>query len=479
MLLPITTRGGLPRLQYMSRCPNHAITETQNEHISMMKLKSVLLPVMFALMVFAGSKIRAATPAFPLKVSENHRYLVDQKDEPFFVMGDTPWFIQKQQIEDVRLIMDDRIAKGFNTLFLELLDDANIPSVDAHGVVAFDPPTDVTRPVEAYWDYAEQVMDEAEKRGLFVIQNSIWFGAGKGLWRHHITPANCRVYGEFIARKFARFQNLMWMHVGDRNPDARLAACARELAASFDRFAPHQLQTAHLRHEFGSATYFKDDAWLDVNMAYTYAAAYLPVLAEYQRNSPVRPVILGETGYEGEANSIKLLPDSKPGDLWTPYRIRRNAWWAVLSGANGYCAGTRLWRWEKEWRDVMQVRSIREAPSLLKILNRIPWWKFAPDTNHEFVIDGFGEWRKADFATAALADDGSCGAVYLPSPRTITVDLSKLRGEATAVWCDPTRGTTEPASGDPLPAGGRQIFTPPGNNAAGETDWVLLLHSQP
>ncbi len=55
-------------------------------------------------------------PAFPLRVSENKRHLVDQRNKPFFVMGDTPWFLQKRKIEDVRRILDDRQAQGFNTL---------------------------------------------------------------------------------------------------------------------------------------------------------------------------------------------------------------------------------------------------------------------------------------------------------------------------------------------------------------------------
>jgi hypothetical protein len=37
----------------------------------------------------------AANPVFPLTVSDDHRYLVDQRDGPFFVLGDTPWFLQK------------------------------------------------------------------------------------------------------------------------------------------------------------------------------------------------------------------------------------------------------------------------------------------------------------------------------------------------------------------------------------------------
>lgn len=116
----------------------------------------------------------APSPAFPLKVSENRRYLVDQQGKPFFVMGDTPWFVQKLKVEDVRMLMDDRVAKSFNTLFLEILGDSRIPSQDGYGNVAFQPGTDITKPVEVYWRYAEQVMDEAERRGLFIIMSDLW-----------------------------------------------------------------------------------------------------------------------------------------------------------------------------------------------------------------------------------------------------------------------------------------------------------------
>jgi hypothetical protein len=436
-------------------------------------IHAFLLTLVLPLWAAAGDK-----PAFPLKLSANRRYLVDQQGKPFFVMGDTPWFIQKQKIEDVRMIMEERVAQGFNTLFLELLDDAHIPPVDAQGQTAFKPETDITRPVEPFWAYAERVVEEADKRGLFVIHNSIWFGAGQGLWMHHVTPENCRVYGEFVAKRFARFQNLMWMHVGDRNPDARLATCARELAWAIDRYAPHQLQTAHLQHEFASATQFNSDGWLDVNMAYTYGAAYLHVLPEYQHRDPVRPVILGETGYEAEPNAIELLPDAKRGDLWTPYRIRRNAWWAVLSGASGYCAGTRLWRWEPNWREVLHARSTVEAPNLLKLMDTLPWWKLAPDAQHQFVTAGFGEWKKADYAPVALADDGSCGIAYLPRAGTIAVNLRKLNGPVRAQWFDPTAHEFGPLAGSPFPNNSAREFTTPGKNKSGEPDWVLVLTSQ-
>jgi len=144
-------------------------------------------------------------------------------------------------------------------------------------------------------------------------------------------------------------------------------------------------------------------------------------------------VILGETGYEAEPNAIELLPDAKRGDLWTPYRIRRNAWWAVTSGAVGYCAGTRLWRWEANWRETMQVRSTVEAPHLLRGLSSIAWWKLVPDTEHQFLTGGFGEWKKADYATAAVANDGSlrrCVFAFAASVRGGLVQAEGARKNA-------------------------------------------------
>jgi len=412
---------------------------------------------------------------FPLKASENRRYLVDSNGKPFFLLGDTPWFLQKLPLEDVRRVMDDRKSKGFNTLFLEILDDSRLPSRDAHGNVAFQPELDITRPVEAYWRYADTVMEEAAARGFFVIMSELWYGAGNGLWMHHVTPESARTYGHFLGRRYARFKNLMWMHCGDRNPDQNLADSANALALAIKQETPHHLHTAHMQHEFSSADFFNGESWLDVNMAYTYGASYLQVIKEYQRKEPIRPVILGETGYEAEPNAIELLPDAKKGDLWTPYRIRRNEYWAILSGACGYCAGTRLWRFEPNWRDVLNVESVRQAPLIRRLVESCAWWRLIPDTKHELVTGGYGQWKQADHVATSLTDEGTGAIVYAPTGRTIQVDMGRLRGPVTGMWFDPTSGQYKPVEGSPFRSEDKRDFTLPGNNAAGEPDWVLVL----
>jgi len=63
------------------------------------------------------------TPAFPLKLSADRRYLVDQNDRPFLVIGDSPWsIIVEPTPAQVDLYLDDRVAKGFSLLLVSLLE---------------------------------------------------------------------------------------------------------------------------------------------------------------------------------------------------------------------------------------------------------------------------------------------------------------------------------------------------------------------
>jgi len=56
-------------------------------------------------------------PAYPLKVSANHRYLVDQAGKPFLIVGDTPQGLMGRLSEkDADFYFADREAHGFNAL---------------------------------------------------------------------------------------------------------------------------------------------------------------------------------------------------------------------------------------------------------------------------------------------------------------------------------------------------------------------------
>ena len=80
-------------------------------------------------------------------------------------------------------------------------------------------------------------------------------------------------------------------------------------------------------------------------------------------------------------------------------------------------------------------------------------------------------------ATFALHPDARWLIVvaYLPTVRTITVNMASLKAPATAQWFDPSDGAYTVISGGPFANNGTQEFTSPGKNHDGEGDWVLLL----
>ena len=88
-----------------------------------------------------------------------------------------------------------------------------------------------------------------------------------------------------------------------------------------------------------------------------------------------------------------------------------------------------------------------------------------------------GSIASDSYVTAALSSSGNLLVAYLPIVRTITVDMSRLSGPATARWYDPTSGTFKEDEVAQLPNRESRHFTPPLKNAAGDEDWVLVLET--
>jgi hypothetical protein len=78
--------------------------------------------------------------------------------------------------------------------------------------------------------------------------------------------------------------------------------------------------------------------------------------------------------------------------------------------------------------------------------------KIAPDQKHEVITDGYGTFdatntprnryvMTSDYLTTARTPNCKLVIAYLPSSRTITLDVLRLAGAATARSYDPSRGT--------------------------------------
>ncbi len=63
-----------------------------------------------------------------------------------------------------------------------------------------------------------------------------------------------------------------------------------------------------------------------------------------------------------------------------------------------------------------------------------------------------------DYATAARTADGSLVLAYLPTRRTVTIDMTRLSGPIKARWFDPSNGAYTAIAGSPLANTGSRDF---------------------
>jgi len=426
--------------------------------------------------------LAAPMPAFPLKVSADQRYLVDQNEKPFLVLGDTPWSLIAQLDEaDIARYLDDRARRGFNAVIVNLIEHkfATRALAKRDGVAPFLKPGDFTQPNPAYFDYAHRAVAAANQRGTTVWLCPAylgWGGGDEGFFKEikAMGPAVLRGYGRFVGERFKNLPNLVWMVGGDYAlPEAERWAGA-ELALGLRDGGAAQLITAHGGQTTAVET-FGDQLWLGVDTVYRYQAdLWSPLQANYLRR-PVRPFVLIESTYEGEH-------DAKPE------QIRRQAWWAMLSGACGQFFGNNpLWHFdgpglfqtEVTWQQALNSTGSRDMARLGAFFAKWPWHRLQPDLENQLATSARGEGTR--FISAARTPDGTLALLYLPadgqSSREVTLDLSRFPGPVTAHWFNPAKDAALSPHGAVLPNRERQTLRTPGDNGTGVNDWVLVLET--
>jgi len=473
-----------------------------------MKLKSLLsgakskaLPVLvaFGLVPTIGWAQASMTrdkayliPAFPLKVSANHRYLVDQNGIPFLMAGDSPQDLMSQLTEpDADIYFADRQAHGFNTMgWIDVTcagkdspDNNDSRTVD--GILPFTAHLaggndyehyDLSKPNEAYFTRLDHIVMLAGKHGILVFLNPMETNGWLPTLRNNgLSAANA--FGQYLGKRYKRFPNVAWIFGNDFMTwkDFKDDALEQAIAKGIRSVAPEQLQTVELNYETSSS--FDDPSWvplLDLNGTYTYSPTYIQNLHSY--NQKPAPVYLLEAHYDQENVG-------HPPDYGTPSTLRREEYWAMLTGASGQFYGNfYTWSFAAGWKYYIDTRGVEELTIWKNFFTSLPWYDLVPDQNQSVVTSGMGTFgdlkvrvSNSDFCTAAKTEDGSFVVAYMPTVRTVTVNMASLKGPAKATWFDPTNGTYTSIAGAPLANSGTHEFTPPGKNHEGDGDWVLVL----
>src|SRR2546421_7622393 len=135
----------------------------------------------------------AATYAYPHKISANGRYLVDQNNLPFRIQGDSAQsLITNLKFEEADRYLSDRQRKGFNSVNINLLEAkfAIHAPANRNGHAPFTKPGDFSTPNEAYFAFADSIIDLAASKGMLVSLAAMFLGFNGGAEGWWAVPRN-------------------------------------------------------------------------------------------------------------------------------------------------------------------------------------------------------------------------------------------------------------------------------------------------
>ncbi len=467
-----------------------------------------------------------ASSIFPLKRSANNRYVTTQANVPFFLIGDSPQAMMVAvSTADADIFNANRQAAGYNALLVDLIatvyTGGRPDSTTFDGIAPFltslgtfpsqlnnvtTTAWDVTTPNPAYWSRVDTMINQMVNRGFVIFADPMEtggylgnvggpppFGGGGGTPTGGMFAANgttkIQQYGTFLGNRYKGIPNIVWFHGNDWlswQTDSTTNTLVKALADAIIAADPQALTTLLLWSSSGVAMdSFNNPLWnpiITMNAVYSYLPPYVQSSISYARNAAA-PVFLGEANYEFE-NNVNPTPTNA-------LILRHTNWWSILYGCTtGIFYGNHFtWDFNPAWKTNINTPGSAQVTILKNFFAALNWQLLVPDTNtnHALVTAGFGTYNTTatdltniDYVTAALASDGSFGVAYIPTggaARNITVNMTKFTtGNAVqARWFDPTNAVFTTVAGSPFANTGSRVFTPTGNNAAGNGDWVLLL----
>src|SRR5262245_42507751 len=160
-------------------------------------------------------------PVYPLKASGNNRYLVDQNNTPFLMVGDSPQnLITNLSQAEATIYMANRRTYGINTLWINLLcirslsAACNEEATTFDGIAPFSVAGDLSTPNLAYFQRADDMISIAATHGMVVLLDPIEAISWLDILRTNGT-AKAFAYGQYLGNRYKNFSNIIWMHGND------------------------------------------------------------------------------------------------------------------------------------------------------------------------------------------------------------------------------------------------------------------------
>lgn len=400
---------------------------------------------------------------YPLKVSENGRYFVDQEGTPVFWLGTTVWgLVRDYTLEEVTLILEKTAGTGFAFAQVMLLGPGHgvgrevLPSLGRTPNVDGELPwidNNPLTPNEAYFRHVDAVIEIARQKDV-VISLTVFHQNQQKI----ITVENARPWARWIAQRYRNAPNIVWSTTPHAKPE--FAPVLRELMAGL-REGDSGAHLITCKPDPGpySSSFIHAEPSLDFNsiQTWTWVERIYPLVTTDYQLEPVKPVLMAEGAYEAG-------PLPSPGNVYdfdvTPLWVRRQAYYSYLAGAHHTYGHNDFWSMPATWKEALDAPGATQLGLLRRILEeRDEWWYLVPDQS---LLTSGGQTEGRVFNLAARHKDGRWALVYCAAEAAFSVDLSKLAGkESEAFWIDP-RSAESSAIGRFVNRAEQSFSTPPG-----------------
>lgn len=463
----------------------------------------VLKSLLAFLLLTSVFRSAVAQVMFPLRVSDDRRYLVDQRGKPFPIMGRTAWFIISQPEEGYKKFIENTLLHGHNAIEFAAIThwpmgnnapfngEGAIPFVKSLNGMPWDgrlkydsiqvQAPDLTTPNEKYWQYLDKFLEYCEERGLLVFMFPAYLGyeGQEQGWMKELVangPEKTRAYGAWVAERYKQRKNIVWMLLGDMgefNEEQRIAEQALIDGLKSVKGQQSALYTAesHSGQNAADNPYFGHE--MTLNGVYTWTLSVpVPYLGrKAYAHEPTVPAFLLEEPYDEEG------PDGNNYNPNATQPVRRFQWWGWLTTIGGYISGNGyVWQFvDPIWQQHLETQGAQDMTRLNLFIQSLEWWKLVPgglDGMQDIIAAPANIDTTATFVSAAAARDGSFLVAYLPPAHEgkVKVDLTVLSKPGYAYWFDPTDARYVPVESSSISNKRIQEFVTPGKNSVGEGD---------